>query len=103
MRKLLTALFLLGFPSPALAVEFHFDGYADLRLIVPSNQVSWQDGLLGKLRYGAENNKPELRLAEAVAQGVVLITPELMALGVARVEPEQRTFFDFLEGYLRYR
>jgi len=103
MRKLLTALFLLGSSSPALAVDFHFDGYADLRLIVPSNQESWQNGMLGKLRYGAEDNKPEARLAEAVGQAVALITPELMGLAVIRIEPEQRTFFDFLEAYLRYR
>src|SRR6476646_1572801 len=103
MRKLLTALFLLGFPSHALAVDFHFDGYADLRLIVPSNQESWQDGMLGKLRYGAEDNKPEARLAEAVGQAVALITPQLMALAVVRIEPEQRTFADFLEAYARYR
>src|SRR5882757_2934511 len=103
MRKLIAALSLLGSASPALAVDFHFDGYADLRLIVPSNQESWQSGLLGKLRYGAEDGKPELRMAEAVGQAVVLITPELMALAVGRIEPEQRTFFDLLEGYVRYR
>jgi hypothetical protein len=103
MRKLPATLFLLGLCSPAMAADFHFDGYADLRLIMPSDQVSWQDGKLGKLRYGTEDNKPELRLAEAVGQGVVLITPELMALAVARVEPEQRTFFDLLEAYVRYR
>jgi hypothetical protein len=42
-------------------------------------------------------------MAEAVGQGVVLITPELMALAVVRIEPEQRTFLDFLEAYARYR
>jgi hypothetical protein len=103
MRKLLTALFLICSCSPAFAVDFHFDGYADLRLIVPSNQESWQSGLLGKLRYGAEDNNPDLRLAEAVGQAVVLITPELMALAVARIEPEQRTFLDLIEAYVRYR
>jgi hypothetical protein len=103
MRKTLLALLLFASSSPALAVDFHFDGYADLRLIVPSNEESWQSGLLGKLRYGAEDNKPELRLAEAVGQAVALITPELMGLAVIRVEPEQRTFFDFLEAYMRYR
>src|SRR5258705_7593115 len=103
MRKLLTVLLLLASSSPAMAADFHFDGYADFRLIVPSNQESWQNGLLGKLRYGAEDNKPELRLAEAVGQAVVLVTPELMGLAVIRIEPEQRTFFDFLEAYVRYR
>jgi hypothetical protein len=103
MRKVLALICLIASATPALAVDFHFDGYADLRLIVPSNQESWQNGLLGKLRYGAEDGKPDLRLAEAVGQGVVLITPELMALAVVRVEPEQRTFFDLLEAYVRYR
>ena len=103
MRKLLTALFLLGSSSPALAIDFHFDAYADFRLIVPSNQESWEHGLLGKLRYGAEDNKPDLRFAEAVGQAVVLIAPELMGLAVARIGAEQRTYVDFLEAYLRYR
>lgn len=103
MCKLLATFFLVGFCAPAYAVDFHFDGYVDLRLIIPSNQESWQNGLLGKLRYGAEDNKPDLRLAEAVGQAVVLITPEVMALAVGRIEPKQRTFFDLLEAYVRYR
>jgi len=103
MRTLLAALLLIGLCLPASAADFHFDGYADLRLIVPSNQESWQSGALGKLRYGAEDSKPELRLAEAVGQAVVLITPELMGLAVGRIESEQRTFFDLLEAYVRYR
>ncbi len=103
MRKLLATLFFLALSSPASAVDFHFDGYADLRLIVPSNQESWTDGGLGKLRYGSDDSSPDFRLAEAVGQGVVLITPELMALAVARIEPKQRTFIDFLEAYVRYR
>lgn len=103
MRKILAGLVLAGLWSPAQAVDFHFDGYADFRLIVPSDQVSWTDGGLGKLRYGADENKPEARLAEAVGQGVALITPELMALAVVRIEPDQRTFLDFLEAYVRYR
>jgi hypothetical protein len=103
MRELLAMFFFIGFCSPVYAVDFHFDGYADLRLIVPSNQESWQNGLLGKLRYGAEDNKPDLRLAEAVGQAVVLITPEVMALAVGRIEPKQRTFLDLLEAYVRYR
>jgi hypothetical protein len=103
MRQLLPALLLLGWTMPAEAVEFHLDGYADLRLIVPSEQESWLNGGLGKTRYGAEENKPELRLTEAVAQGVVVITPELMGLALARIETEQRTFFDLVEAFVRYR
>ena len=103
MRKILPAVVAIGLSSPAYAVDFHFDGYADLRLIVPSDQESWQDGLLGKLRYGAEDNKPDLRFAEAVGQAAALITPELTALAVIQIEPDQREFVDFLEAYVRYR
>lgn len=103
MRRLLALLAAVGFSSEARAVDFHFDGYADFRLIVPSNQGSWMDGELGKLRFGDENNKPDLRFTEAVGEAAVQIAPELLALGVARIEPEQKTFVDFLEGYLRYR
>src|SRR6185503_4317832 len=102
-RVLLPAFVLAAASSPAMALDFHFDGYVDLRLIVPSNQVSWQDGKFGKLRYGAENGKPELRIAETVGQAVVVFAPELIGLAVVRAESEQRTFFDLLEGYLRYR
>lgn len=103
VRSLLPALVLTGLATPVMPLDFNVDGYVDLRLIVPSDQVSWQDGKLGKLRYGAENGKPEARVAETVGQAVVLFAPELMGLAVVRVESEQRTFFDLLEGYIRYR
>jgi hypothetical protein len=103
MRKLLPLAALLAMSSPAEAVEFHFDGYADFRLVSPSDQVSWVDGGLGKLRYGAESDNPHFRLAEVVGEGVAQITPALMALGVVRYEPEQVTFLDVIEAYARYR
>jgi hypothetical protein len=103
MRASLAALVLMAVVTPAGAVDLRFDGYADFRAIVPSNQESWLDGGLGKLRYGSENNKPDLRFAEAVGQVAAQITPSLLALAAGRVEPEQRTFFDVLEAYIRYR
>jgi hypothetical protein len=104
MRKaLLSALMLLGSCHTAEAADFAFDGYADLRMIFPSNEVGWLDGGLGKLRYGADQANPEFRIAEVVGQGVVQITPGLMALGVVRYAPEQRTFFDVVEAFVRWR
>ena len=103
MRKRLLLPLLLAAASPASAVEFHFDGYADFRMIKPSNEGSWEDGELGKTRYGDRLPSPNFRFAEAIAQGVAEVTPELMAIGVARIEPEQKTFFDVLEAYVRYR
>jgi hypothetical protein len=104
MRKtLLAALMVLGSCPSAGAAEFSFDGYADLRMIFPSNQVGWLDGGLGKLRYGSEQNSPDFRVAEVVGQGVAQITPGLMAMGVVRYSPEQRTFLDVVEAYVRWR
>ncbi len=90
-------------PSAAGAVDFSVDGYADLRLIVPSNQVSWQNGGLGKLRFGAEDARPDLQFAEAAVEGSVVITPELIGIATVRVAEKQYSAVDLLEGYLRYR
>jgi hypothetical protein len=103
LRALLAALAFAGVATRASALDFHFDGYADLRLIVPSDQESWVDGGLGKLRFGAEDHKPELRASQAAGQAVVQITPALMALAVGQIQQGQRTFFDVMEAYLRYR
>jgi hypothetical protein len=103
MRTLLAALLLIGSAPGARAADFSFDGYADFRAILPSSETSWLDGGLGKLRYGAAQSDPEFRVAEVVGQGVVQITPALMALAVVRYAPEQRTFLDVLEAFVRWR
>jgi len=102
MRNIIAGLgIVMATCSSAHAVEFHFDGYVDGRLVVPGDQESWMHGELGKLRYGKGDGN--FQFAELVGQAVVQITPSLMVLGVGRVEPNQRTFFDALEGYVRYR
>jgi hypothetical protein len=102
-NALAAALIVFGSCSQTRAADFSFDGYADLRMIVPSNEVGWLDGGLGKLRYGAADNDPDFRIAEVVGQGVIQITPGLMALAVVRYAPEQRTFFDVVEAFVRWR
>ena len=103
MRTVFAILVFLAVSATARAQEFHFDGYADLRLIVPSTQGTWEDGELGKTRFGDEDGTVEARLAEVVGQGLVEITPELMVLAAARIDPYEKNFFDVLEGYVRYR
>lgn len=99
---LLAAAFILV-PGAAAAVDFNIDGYADFRLIVPSDQVSWRDGGLGKLRYGSENAKPDFESAEAAVDVSAVILPELLAVASARAAMKQHSAVDLLEGYLRYR
>ena len=52
----------------AAAVDFSFDGYGDLRLVAPSNEVSYLDGGLGKLRYGSEDESPGVHVSELALQ-----------------------------------
>lgn len=101
MRKILFLFFLAVWAVPAQAMDFGFDGYGDLRIVAPGSETSWLKGGLGKLRYG--DSDAGVKFAGAVGQGYALITPEVLAVGVVRVEPEQRRFFDVLEAYVRYR
>lgn len=103
MRKLLCLPALIALAAPAYAdMQFEFTGYADFRLVSPpSNDASWLKGGLGKTRYG--DKQSPFQFAGAVGKGSVLFTPELQLVGVARLEPDQKTFPDLLEAYVRYR
>ena len=85
------------------AADFTFQGYADLRLVVPGDEVSWLDGGLGKLRFGAKQPDPNFRFTEAVGQAGLILSDELRFVAVARVEPEQRSGVDLLEAYGSWR
>lgn len=102
MRTVLSLFVLLTATAPACADTIDFSGYADFRFVAPpGDDRSWLDGGLGKLRYGKGDS--DFQFAGAVGEGSAQITPELLAVAVVRVEPQQRNFADMLEGYLRYR
>jgi hypothetical protein len=101
MKRLLPLLLCLA-PAPAMAqIDYGASGYVDLRLVSPSDERSWLQGGLDKTRYGQGDSN--FQFAGAVGQGYVLLTPEILAVAVLRIEPQQRTFFDALEAYVRYR
>jgi len=101
-RAILVALCLVVcWTADAAAIDFNFDGYVDVRLVVPSKERSWLDGGLGKLRYGSD--QPDLRVAEAVGQAVVKLTTDFEVISVLRLEPEQRTGLDVIETYFAWR
>ena len=101
MRRF-AAVLLCAVASPAAAqVDYGLSGYIDFRLVSPGDETSWLQGGLGKTRYG--NGDSDFQFAAAIGQGYVQLTPEILAVGVLRVEPEQRTAVDALEGYIRYR
>ena len=84
-------------------VSLGVDGYADLRAVIPSDQTTWVDGGLGKLRYGGPSSDAGLHLGELFAEAHAQIGGSVLAIATLRVEPEQKTFFDVTEAYLRYR
>jgi hypothetical protein len=87
--------------TPAFAIDFQFDGYADFRLVAPESERSWIDGGLGKLRYGEGDSNAQF--AAGIGQATMLFTPELVAVGVLRADPSQTNFVMPEEAYLRYR
>ena len=88
----------LGIPA-ARALDFSATGYADFRVVAPPSQASWLSGGLGKFRYGGDASA---RFAEAVGQGDLNLDDSLDVIGVARIEPEDRSVIDALEGYLSW-
>ena len=85
------------------AVDFGFEAYGDLRLIAPSNEVSYLDGGLGKVRYGSEQNSPDAHVSEIAVQAHAQFTGELSSVIVLRSDPQAGLAVDILEGYVRYR
>jgi hypothetical protein len=90
--------------SGVLAQDLHFDGMADLRLVVPSSQSSNLDGGLGKLRWGDDHGDtlwPEI--GQLALRGVVGVTPDLRLVGEIRYDPQQKTAVDVLDAFARWR
>jgi hypothetical protein len=92
---------ILGVGGSAHAQKLDFNGAADLDLVLPSNQVSFQKGGLGKLEFGGGSGQPVVSgqvLADIRAQ----LAPELGAFATLRLAPEHVPF-DILEAYARYQ
>ena len=105
MRNCWSLLLIISFAfsTSAKAVEFSFDGYVDVRLVLPSGEKSWIDGGVGKFRFGGQQPSPNFRFTEAVGQVSAAITPDIHGVVVARIEPEQRSGVDLLETYFAWR
>ncbi|MBV9570482.1 MAG: hypothetical protein JO056_04490 [Alphaproteobacteria bacterium] len=101
MKRILSLLLCVTAGPASAEIDYGASGYIDIRLVSPADETSWLQGGLGKTRFGKGDSG--VQFGEAVGQGYVMLMPELLALTVLRIEPEQRTFVDALEAYLRYR
>jgi hypothetical protein len=89
---------------PAGAQELSVDALADVRLIRPSSQRSWNDGGLGRLRFGGNgDNDPDLRLDQLIADTTLKLGPDALVFATFRHERTQQTAIDVLEVYGQYR
>ncbi len=100
-RVSLAFAFLMCSCASAAAADFHFEGYGDVRLVIPPATGSYIDGELGKLRFGDYDGT--FHFSDVVGQGRVQIVPELMATATARINPEYGPAVDLIEAYMRYR
>jgi hypothetical protein len=103
LAAMLVAVHLSGFwATEAKALDLTDDlsitGYADARVIAPTDQASWLKGGEGKFRYGSGQNFG----GEAVLQASWRINDDFSAISVLRAEPQTPSVLDALETYLRY-
>ena len=104
MRLLILAALLAALSTEdADAMDFSFNAYADASLVVPPGDGSWLDGDLGKLHFGYDDGSPNVHFVEAIGEGRVQITPELIATATARLDPNYGATVDLIESWIRYR
>lgn len=106
MRALLPFFLFAGLAVAANADDapaFSFEGYGDARFVVPSANGSYQDGDLGKLRFGRDDGTPNLHVGDIVGEGRALVMPELLVTATARVNQHYDQEIDLLEAWARYR
>jgi len=98
----IVAMLAVVLPTEAQALDLTDDltitGYADARIVAPTDQPSWLKGGLGKFRYGSGQQFG----GEAVLQATWQVNSDLTALTVLRAEPQTPSVVDALEAYLRY-
>lgn len=91
-------------PTAAFAVDFHFSGYADGRLVfAPDNSEPYVDGEPGKVRFGEDDGHPGVHLADIVGSGTAQFDGAWSATAVGRINPEYGPAVDLLEAYVRYK
>ena len=95
------AILSLVLPGVAKAQDFQLHGFLDLRAVSPSRETSWDDGGLGKSRYGSGDGG--LNAGGALLNASWQITPALSAIADAQYQPDESPHLDVLDAYLRYR
>lgn len=92
---------LLAVVVPAAAQDVRWHGHVDLRAVAAGREVAWDEGGLGKTRFGAGDDGATL--ASAVLAGNWLVSPEVMASATLQFVPDHAQSPDVLDAWVRYR
>ncbi|HET8818397.1 MAG TPA: hypothetical protein VFM73_02525 [Xanthomonadaceae bacterium] len=93
------ALATAGAPASAQAVQWH--GHLDLRGVDAPDETAWDEGGLGKARFGAGDDG--VVVAAGVLSGTAQLGPEVLASGTLQFVPGQAQPVDVLDAWVRYR
>jgi len=99
------ASFLLMMVLPlatARGQSLHADGFAELGLVLPSAQTSFNRGGLGKTEFGG-GHQTLLATGQALADLRAEFSDSLGAFATLRLAPDLHAPFDAIEAYARYR
>lgn len=101
MRQLPAFLVACALVGDVAAQDIAWHGHLDFRGVAAGDERAWDEGGLGKARFGAGDDV--LHFGSAVLSGTMQITPELMAAAELQFVPDQRQSLDVLDAYVRYR
>jgi len=109
MKGFVLVLSCLGFSS-SIAVaqdnfpEFKLHGLVDVRAIHASDELSWFDRGLSKVRYARDENgkRPNFDLAEVSVVGEASFSWALSAMAHVKFDREQKNVADLVEAFVRY-
>jgi hypothetical protein len=86
--------------ASAQAQDFQLHGFADLRAVAASDDLTWTHGGLGKTRYGADDG---LHFGAGALSARWQATPVLVAVADVRVEDQSHSRISLIEAFARYR
>lgn len=91
-----------SWPLCALAQDFQWHGFLDVRAVVPASETSWLEGGLGKTRFGG-GDRVKVRLGSAVLAGTWHFAPSWIAVAEAQVQSSVHPHVDLLDAFVRFR
>jgi len=94
------SLYAVLFSASLPAQDFQLHGYADLRAVAASDDLSWAQGGLAKTRYGGDDG---WHFGGAALSARWQATPGLALVADVRVEDQSHSRVSLVEAFARYR